>query len=262
MTGGVTGRMIRPVTPPRPIRAAAGGGQHAPVPDQHHPGDPEPVLDLGHLAGHGHGVPGVAGKDLDGDRDALGGGQQAVDDLQPTPHPVLRVADGALRAGLALERGAGHVIQDQGAAGQVPGRRRVLDLLLPGLQPVHRRVQVILITRARGPHPGNWRRSGRAARGRWPAWSPAWSPARPPSPPPGPGAGTRPTHRAPDEALKPPSGAHLGQIRTLPAGITNCAHRVRRAADADGSPFPSGRWRPRRRPAGGRPPGASPCPRA
>ena len=140
--------MIRPVTPPRPIRAAAGGGQHAPVPDQHHPGDPEPVLDLGHLAGHGHGVPGVAGKDLDGDRDALGGGQQAVDDLQPAPHPVLRVADGAQRAGPALERGAGHVIQDQGAAGQVPGRRRVLDLLLPGLQPVHRRVQVIFITRA------------------------------------------------------------------------------------------------------------------
>ena len=116
MTGGVTGRMIRPVTPPRPIRAAAGGGQHAPVPDQHHPGDPEPVLDLGHLAGHGHGVPGVAGKDLDGGRDAFGGGQQAVDDLQPAPHPVLRVADGALRAGPALERGAGHVIQDQGAA--------------------------------------------------------------------------------------------------------------------------------------------------
>ena len=75
-------------------------------------------------------------------------GQQAVDDLQPAPHPVLRVADGALRAGPALERGAGHVIQDQGAVGQVPGRRRVLDLLLPGLQPVHRRVQVILITRA------------------------------------------------------------------------------------------------------------------
>ena len=43
-------------------------------------------------------------------------GQQAVDDLQPAPHPVLRVADGALRAGPALERGAGHVIQDQGAA--------------------------------------------------------------------------------------------------------------------------------------------------
>ena len=35
------------------VLAQPGGGQHAPVPDQHHLGDPEPVLDLGHLAGHG-----------------------------------------------------------------------------------------------------------------------------------------------------------------------------------------------------------------
>ncbi len=31
------------------VLAQPGGGQHAPVPDQHHLGDPEPVLDLGHL---------------------------------------------------------------------------------------------------------------------------------------------------------------------------------------------------------------------
>ena len=33
--------------------------------------------------------------------------------------------------------------------GQVPGRERVLDRLLPGRQPVHRLVQVILIAAAR-----------------------------------------------------------------------------------------------------------------
>ena len=132
------------------VLAQPGGGQHAPVPDQHHLGDPEPVLDLGHLGGHGRGVPGVAREDLDRDRDALGGGQQPVDDLQPAPHPVLGVADRAQRAGPALERGGGHVIQHQGAAGQVPGGQRVLDRVLPGVQVVHRRVQVILIT---GPQP-------------------------------------------------------------------------------------------------------------
>ena len=35
------------------VLAQPGGGQHAPVPDQHHLGDAEPVLDLGHLGGHG-----------------------------------------------------------------------------------------------------------------------------------------------------------------------------------------------------------------
>ena len=71
------------------VLAQPGGGQHAPVPDQHHLGDPEPVLDLGHLGGHGRRVAGVALEDLDGDRDALGGGQQPVDDLQPARTPSL-----------------------------------------------------------------------------------------------------------------------------------------------------------------------------
>ena len=130
------------------VFAQPGGGQHAPVPDQHHLAEPEPVLELIDLAGHGRGVPGVAGEHLDGDRDAALAGQQPVDDLQPAPHPVLGVADRAQRAGPALERGGGHVIQHHGAAGQVPGGQRVLDLILPGGQVVHRRVQVILIAAA------------------------------------------------------------------------------------------------------------------
>jgi hypothetical protein len=66
-----------------------------PVPDEHHLGDPEPVLDLGHLGGHSRGVSGVALEDLDGDRDAVLAGQQPVDDLQPAVYPVFGVADGA-----------------------------------------------------------------------------------------------------------------------------------------------------------------------
>jgi hypothetical protein len=125
-------------------------GQHAPVADEHHPGEGEPVLELAHLAGDGLRVAGVALEYLDGDRDAVGGGEQPVDDLQPAADPVFGVADGAQRAGPPLERGGGHVVEDQGPAGQVPGRERVLDLLLPGGEPVHRAVQVILVT-ARHP---------------------------------------------------------------------------------------------------------------
>ena len=130
------------------VLAQPRGGQHAPVPDQHHLGDPEPVFDLGHLGGHGRRVAGVAGEHLDRDRDAVLAGQQPVDDLQPAVHPVFGVADDAQRAGPALERGGGHVIQHQGAAGQVPGGQRVLDRVLPAVQVVHRRVQVILIAAA------------------------------------------------------------------------------------------------------------------
>jgi hypothetical protein len=104
-------------------------------------------LDLGHLAGHGRGIAGVAFEHLDGDGDAVLAGQQPVDDLEPAPHPVFGVADGAQRAGPALERGTGHVVEHQGAAGQVLRGQRVLDRVLPGGQVVHRRVQVILITR-------------------------------------------------------------------------------------------------------------------
>ena len=70
-------------------------GQHAPVPDQHHLADREPVLDLGDLAGHGRRVPGVAGEDLDRDGNAFFAGQQPVDDLQSAADPVFGVADGA-----------------------------------------------------------------------------------------------------------------------------------------------------------------------
>ena len=134
------------------ILAQPRGGQHAPVPDQHHLREAEPVLELAHLSGGGLGVPGVALEHLDGDRDTLLGGQQPADDLQPSADPVFGVADGAQRAGPPLERRGGHVVKQQGAAGQVPGRERVLDAALPGGQPVHRRVQVSLITAACAQH--------------------------------------------------------------------------------------------------------------
>ena len=128
LTCGARSAVIQSSPAGRDILAQPRGGQHAPVPDQHHLVDPEPVLDLGHLGGHGRRVAGVAFEDLDGDRDAVPAGQEPVDDLQPALHPVFGVADGAQRAGPALERGGGDVIQHQGAAAQVPGGQRALDL--------------------------------------------------------------------------------------------------------------------------------------
>ena len=58
------------------------------------------------------------------------------------------MADGAQRAGPPLERGRGDVVKDQRPPGQVPRRERVLDPVLPGGEPVHRGIQVILIAAA------------------------------------------------------------------------------------------------------------------
>jgi hypothetical protein len=71
------------------------------------------------------------------------------------------VADGTQRAGPPFERGGRDVVKDQRAAGQVPGRQRVLDLLLPGGEPVHRSIQAVLITAAQAQHLAQ-----RAGRGR------------------------------------------------------------------------------------------------
>ena len=142
-----------PVQPRRAhILAQPCRGQHPPVAHQDHAGEAEPVPDLAHLAGDGLRVAGVALEYLDGDRDTVLAGQQPVDDLQPAADPVLGVADGAQRAGPPLKRGGGHVVEDQGPAGQVPRRERVLDLLLPGGEPVHRAVEVILVTARHAQH--------------------------------------------------------------------------------------------------------------
>ena len=53
--------------------------------------------------------------------------------------------DRAQRAGVALERRRGHVIEHQGAVGQMPGGQGVFDGVLARQHPVHRRIQVVLI---------------------------------------------------------------------------------------------------------------------
>ena len=81
--------------------------------------------DLGHLGGHGRRVAGVAGEHLDRDRDALGGGQQPVDDLEPAPHPVLGAADGDWpSASGARRRAATYMSQPAVSAANAVSQRR------------------------------------------------------------------------------------------------------------------------------------------
>ena len=92
-------------------------GEHAAIADQADPGEPEAVFELGDLGGQGFGVGGVAVEHLDRYRYPGGRAEQPVDDLQPALDPVACVPDLAQRAGAALKRRRGHVIEHQGAVG-------------------------------------------------------------------------------------------------------------------------------------------------
>jgi hypothetical protein len=127
-------------------------GEHAPITDQADPLQPEPGLELGDLAGQCFGVGGVALEYLDGHRHPRGGAQQPVDDLAPAFDPVAGVPDRPQRAGAALERRRGHVVEHQRPIGQMPGGQGVFDAFLTGQRPVHRRIQVVLITARDAEH--------------------------------------------------------------------------------------------------------------
>ena len=71
----------------------AGLGEHPPVADDTDVRDAEALTQLFHLGGHCLWVAGIALEHLDGDRDAIFGREQPVDDLQPPGHAVFGVPD-------------------------------------------------------------------------------------------------------------------------------------------------------------------------
>ena len=87
----------------------------------------------------------LAGEHLDSDRPARLVAQQPVDDLRGAALAVARVAQRGQLATPSLEIGGGHVVEHQLAVDQMPTREAILDLLLTIQQPVHRRVQIVLI---------------------------------------------------------------------------------------------------------------------
>ena len=121
-------------------------------PTRHTRVSPNRCLELADLGGQGLGVGGVAVEHLDGHRHPGGRAQQPVDDLQPAFDPVAGVPDRPQRAGAALERRRGHVIEHQRAVGQMPCGQGVFDGVFAGQHPVHRRIQVVLITAGHPEH--------------------------------------------------------------------------------------------------------------
>ncbi len=132
--------------------ADARAGEHAAVPDQADPGEPEAFFELGDLGAQGFRVGGVAVEHLDRYRYPGGATQQPVDDLRPAFDPVAGVPDLAQRAGVALKRRRGHVVEHQGAVGQMPCGQLGFDGVLALKHPVHRRIEVILITAGHAQH--------------------------------------------------------------------------------------------------------------
>ena len=63
------------------------------VGDDADPADPEPVLQVGEHAGQGRHVGGVAGEHVMGDRDPVGGAQQADHHLRPIGAVIAGVAE-------------------------------------------------------------------------------------------------------------------------------------------------------------------------
>jgi hypothetical protein len=128
-------------------RGDPGAGDHAPVADHDHLGQAERVPDHLDDLGEGGRVAGVAGEDPDRDRAAFGVGQQPVVELQFPFLAVPGVAAGGQRAVRALQPRAGQVEQRHPrrvrGRGQVPAGQPGLDRVLPAVQPVHRRVDVI-----------------------------------------------------------------------------------------------------------------------
>ena len=108
--------VIQPSLAGRTSVAQPGGGQHAPVPGQHHLGDPERSV-TGHLGCHGRGSR-CCRRRPRGDRDA-GGGQQPVDAAAGPAR--LWGGRSRLAGGPALERGGGTIAQ---AAAPGGGRAR------------------------------------------------------------------------------------------------------------------------------------------
>ena len=110
----------------------------------------EPVFELGDLIGDGVGIAGVAFEHLDGDGAAVGGAQQAIDDLHLALLAVPVVAALGQRAAAAFDIARRHVVEHQRPALQMALGERGLDRALALVQPVERGVEFVLVDLAQG----------------------------------------------------------------------------------------------------------------
>ena len=105
----------------------------------------EPLFQLGDLIRHGPGIAGIALEHLDRDRAAVGGAQQAVDDLRLALLAVAVVAALGQRTAAAFDVARRHVVEHQRSALQMALGERGLDRALALVQPIERRVEFALV---------------------------------------------------------------------------------------------------------------------
>ena len=122
-------------------------GQHPPVADQHHRREPEALAQLLDLRPDGHRVGGVAGEHLHRHRTSVPVAQQPELDLHLAALAVPGMTALGQRAGASLHPHRGQVIEHQGAFPEMALGQGALDAVLALQQPVHRRVQVVLVQR-------------------------------------------------------------------------------------------------------------------
>jgi hypothetical protein len=134
-----------PVEPGRlEIIADAGAGDHAAIPDQHHPIQLKALLELADLRTERGRVGRIAVEHLNGDRQALARAQQAIDDLPPIGAMVTAVAKPRQRTFAALEIGGAHIVEHERAIPQVTACQAGLDPRLLCAEPVERRIDFTL----------------------------------------------------------------------------------------------------------------------
>ena len=105
----------------------------------------EPLLQLGDLIGHRFGIAGIALEHLDRDRAAVGGAQQAVDDLRLALLAVAVVAALGQRTAAAFDIARRDVVEHQRPALQMALGERGLDRALALMQPIQRGVEFALV---------------------------------------------------------------------------------------------------------------------
>ena len=119
------------------------------------------------------GIGGVAGEHLDRHRTAVGGAQQAIDDLPLAALAVPAVAELGERTAAPFQIAGRDVVEHQRAAAEMALGQRRLDRWLAHRQPVERAVELVLVDHAQAELLAQARGRGVAAtaRGRRPAWS-------------------------------------------------------------------------------------------
>ena len=125
-------------------------GQHAAVADQHHPRPSETAAELVDLHAHGGRVGGVAIEHLDRHRTPLGVAQQAELELQLAALGVVRMTVFGQRAAAPFQIHRGQVIEHQCPVVEVMPGQASLNGVLAFEQPVHGRVEIVLVALAKG----------------------------------------------------------------------------------------------------------------